>query len=72
MSDVSQIIQNLDKRVGALETSDIEDSANLTQIKKLYADIEIDVTWTYWLHRYRACGDTQPLYAATCGADAYI
>jgi hypothetical protein len=67
-----EILQNLDKRVGALESEGIEDSATITQIKKIYADVEVEVTWTYWRHKYRKCGDTQPLYGAVCGADTYL
>jgi len=72
MSNVSEILQNLDKRVGALEGDGIDESAALTQIKKLYADVEVEVTWRYWRHKYRKCGDTQPLYSAICGTNTFL
>jgi hypothetical protein len=56
MSGVNGIIRNLDKRVGALESDGLEESAILTQITKLYADIEISVVLTANLHQYPVCG----------------
>lgn len=72
MSSLNEIIQNLDSRVGALESEGLDQSAVLTHISKLYADIEIQVTWKVWTHRYRRCGDTQPLYGAVCGSSTYL
>jgi hypothetical protein len=73
MSSAADVLKNLDRRVGALESDRLGDSAaSLTQILKLYADVEVEVTTRYWLHRYRKCGDTQPLYGAVCGTGTYL
>ena len=72
MSGINGIVQNLDRRVGALESQGLEDSATLTQVSKLYADVEVEVRFKLSLHRYRICGDTQPLYGAVCGGTTFI
>lgn len=82
MSGVNEILQNLDKRVGALETADLEDSAVLTQIAKLYADFEIEVRWKAYLHRYHRCGESVESvanmnvnnreYTLFCSPDLYL
>lgn len=72
MSGVVEIMQEFDKRLDALESEDIEESALVTHVNKLYADIEIEVSWKIWPHRYRRSGDTQPLYAAVCGTNTYL
>lgn len=72
MSGLIEIIQNLDKRVDALESESIEESALVTNVNKLYTDIEIDVVWSFFPHRYRRCGDAQPLYPARAGTDSYL
>ena len=72
MSDIGGILQNLDKRVGALESESLDDYEGITEISKMYVGIEIEVKFRHWLHRYRRCGDTQPLYPARCGTDMYL
>jgi hypothetical protein len=54
--NVSSVLQNLDKRLGALEGEDIDDGAVLTQIKKMYGDFEIQVKLAYSKHQYPICG----------------
>lgn len=68
----AKLTQNLEKRIEALENDSVDENATLTQINKMYTDIEIEVTFSYWLHSYRRCGDTQPLYPARCGTDSYL
>lgn len=63
---------DLSKRVGALESTDYNDAQTVARITKIYGNIRITMTITAWLHEYRKCGDTNPLYPAVCGTDTYI
>jgi hypothetical protein len=72
MSSINEILQNHEKRLNAVESESIDDHATLVQIQKLYADIGIEVKLRYWLHKYRKCGDTQPLYGAVCGTNTFL
>lgn len=74
MSSAIEILKNLDRRVSALETERLDDTTvgALNDILKQYADVEVDVKLNYWVHRYRKCGDAQPLYGAVCGTDTFL
>lgn len=54
---IPDILQNLDRRLGALETDDIDETSTLVQIRKIYADFEIDVKLTWRKHQYHICGE---------------
>lgn len=65
-------LSNLFQRVTALEQEDADNDQSVSQITKSYPRLGIRVRLTYWLHTYRKCGDTAPLYGATCGTDTYL
>lgn len=69
---LSDKVAKVEQRVGALETAGFDDAAGIARISKIYGNIRITTTMTFYLHTYRKCGDTNPLYPATCGTDAYI
>lgn len=72
MSTSVEILKNLDRRVDALETERFDDYSEFTMILKHYADVEIEIKLTAWLHTYRKAGDSQPLYGAVCGIDTFL
>ena len=68
MNDLS----NLFGRVTALEQEDADSDQTVTQVFKMYPRLGIRVRMIAYLHDLRICGDTQPLYSATCGTDTYL
>jgi hypothetical protein len=72
MSNGGNDLANLFNRVSALEQEEVDVDQSLSRIIKIYARIGVTVTITARLHQYRICGDTQPLYPATCGSDTFI
>jgi hypothetical protein len=72
MAKLSQQINDLNKRVGALESTDFDEAAGVARITKIYGNVRITTKITVRLHTYRKCGDTNPLYPATCAVDSYI
>lgn len=69
---LSDQLNGLTKRVGALESEGFDDAAGVARIVKIYGNIRITTTITARLHTYRKCGDTNPLFPAVCATDAYI
>lgn len=51
-------IESIDKRLSALEGEGLDDSAALTRITKLFADIEIEIAFKYKQHQYHVVGRT--------------
>lgn len=72
MTKMSDQVNHLTKRVGALESVDFDNAAGVARIVKLYGNIRITTVITTRLHTYRKCGDTNPLFGAVCGTDTYI
>lgn len=65
-------LSNLFSRVTALEQADTDSDLTVSRITKLYATLGVTVTFKTWRHQYRMCGDTNPIYPATCGTDTYL
>lgn len=65
-------LNNLTSRVGALESVEFDNAAGIARITKIYGNIRVTATITARLHTYRKCGDTNPLYPAICAADSFI
>lgn len=72
MANGSNDISGLFQRVTALEQDETDSEQSVTQITKYYPRLGISVRMTARLHTYRLCGDAQPLYGATCGADTFL
>lgn len=72
MANGSNDLGDLFQRVTALEQDDTDSDQTVTQIIKSYPRLGIRVTMTAYLHQYRKCGDTQPLYGATCGTNTFL
>lgn len=72
MSSLSKQVASIGQRVGALETSNINTANGIARITKVYGNIQITTTVTAYLHTYRKCGDTNPIYPATCGTDTFL
>lgn len=65
-------VSDLSKRVTALESGDIDDSATIAQITKIYGGLKFTAVIAVRTHTYRNCGDTNPLYGATLGTETYM
>lgn len=72
MTKMSDQVNQLTKRVGALEGVDFDDASGVARITKIYGNIRITTTITARLHNYRKCGDTNPIWPAVCAVDSYI
>lgn len=72
MSSITETISSLNQRVGALETTNYDDSSGISRITKIYGNVRVTVTVIAFTHIYRKCGDTAPLFGATCGTDTYL
>jgi hypothetical protein len=72
MTKMSDQVNHLTKRVGALESVDFDEAAGVARITKIYGNVRITTTITIRLHTYRKCGDTNPIFPAICAADSYI
>jgi hypothetical protein len=72
MTTLSEQVAKIGQRVGALETKGINTADGIARITKIYGNIQITTTITAYLHTYRKCGDTNPIYPATCGTDTYL
>lgn len=72
MTTLSQQVASIGQRVGALETKDINTADGIARISKIYGNVQIITTIKVFLHTYRKCGDTNPIYPATCGTDTYL
>jgi hypothetical protein len=68
----SNDLSNLFSRVSALEQEDADSDQTVTRIAKIYGNVGVKVTFRYWVHEYRKCGDTNPIYPAICGVDTFI
>lgn len=69
---ITDQLNSLGKRVGALESVDYDESAGIARIVKMYGNIRITTTIRAKVHTYRKCEDTNPLYLAVCGDDTFI
>lgn len=69
---ISDQVNQLTKRVGALESADFDDAAGVARIVKVYGNVRVTMAISANLHEYRKCGDTNPIYPAICAADSYI
>ncbi|CAM3876877.1 hypothetical protein COLU111180_12005 [Cohnella lubricantis] len=72
MADGMQDLSNLFSRVSALEQEGVDSDQTVARIVKLYGTLGLRITLRVNLHQYRICGDTNPIYPATCGADSFI
>jgi hypothetical protein len=72
MTKLTDQLNQLNQRVGALETEGFDEAAGIARISKIYGNVKVTMTIRYWLHEYRKCGDTAPLYGATCGTNTYL
>lgn len=71
MSGVNDIA-GLFGRVTALEQEGADSELTVTRITKVYSRLGLRVTVKTHLHQYRLCGDTNPIYPATCGTDTFL
>ncbi|MGF9711710.1 hypothetical protein [Paenibacillus naphthalenovorans] len=65
-------VNDLSKRIGALESEGFDESSSVARITKIYGNLKITMKIKAWLHEYRKCGDTNPIYPATCGTDTFL
>jgi hypothetical protein len=57
---LTEQISNLSKRVGALESQDLDDAAGIATIKKLYGNVKLIAKVTVSVHQYHVCSTTLP------------
>lgn len=55
MPKLTEQLSSLTGRVNALETSQLDDNAPITQIFKIYEDLGIQVKITASIHQYNIC-----------------
>jgi len=55
MAKLTEQFSNITGRVNALETSQLDDNAPITQIFKIYEDLGIKVKITASIHQYNIC-----------------
>lgn len=65
-------LRSINQRVGALESEGFDEAAGVARISKIYGNVKVTMTISTRVHTYRKCGDTNPLYPATCATDSYI
>ena len=65
-------VSNLFQRVTALEQDDADGDQAVTRIVKNYSTLGIKVSVSTYLHQYRICGDTNPLYLASTATDHFL
>lgn len=66
MSSAVDVIKNLDRRVFALESERFDETSGaVVQIDKLYADVDVSVKLTAYLHKYHRCGEQVGSVAVT-------
>lgn len=65
-------ITDLTKRVGALESDGFDENATVARVTKIYGNLRVSFTIRAYAHEYRKCGDTNPLFGATCGSDTFL
>lgn len=58
MASLTSKVANIDKRVSALEISNLDDSAGISRIVKNYNNVKVTVTITTNIHQYKVCSDT--------------
>jgi hypothetical protein len=58
MANITEKVSALDKRVGALENSDFDDTAALARIVKQYDNVKISMTLKVDLHQCKVCSET--------------
>lgn len=53
-----ETINSINKRVGALESNNLDENAPVAEIQKIYSNVRITATVTASVHQYNICGES--------------
>lgn len=52
---LTEQVNNLNKRIGALEDSGLDGKETITRITKIYGNVRVTTTITTLIHQYQLC-----------------